>query len=51
MHEEEVKDLADQALKADKIITEQLFGWKWKAPDIHALQQVTLTPSIADLTI
>ena len=40
MHEEEVKDLADQALKADKIITEQLFGWKWKAPDIHALQQV-----------
>jgi len=40
MHEEEVKDLADQALKADKIITEQLFGWKWKAPDMHALQQV-----------
>jgi hypothetical protein len=40
MHEEEVKDLVDQLLKADKIITEQQFGWKWKAPDIHSLQQV-----------
>jgi dynein regulatory complex protein 1 len=40
MHEEEVKDLVDQLLKADKIITEQQLGWKWRAPDIHALQQV-----------
>lgn len=40
MHEEEVKDLVDQLLKADKIITEQQFGWKWRAPDIQALQQV-----------
>lgn len=40
MHEEEVKDLVDQLLKADKIITEQQLGWLWKPPDIHALQQV-----------
>lgn len=40
MHEEEVKDLVDQLLKADKIITEQLLGYHWKSPDIHALQQV-----------
>lgn len=40
MHEEEVKDLVDQLLKADKIITEQQFGWRWRSPDIHALQQV-----------
>lgn len=40
MHEEEVKDLVDQLLKADKIISEQQLGWKWKAPDIHALQHV-----------
>lgn len=39
MHEEEVKDLVDQLLKGDKIITEQMLGWGWKAPDIHALQQ------------
>jgi dynein regulatory complex protein 1 len=40
MHEEEVKDLVDQLLKADKIITEQQLGFYWKAPDMHALQQV-----------
>lgn len=39
MHEEEVKDLVDQLLKADKIITEQQLGWIWKPPDIVALQQ------------
>lgn len=40
MHEEEVKDLVDQLLKADKIISEQQLGWMWKPPDIQALQQV-----------
>ncbi len=40
MHEEEVKDLVDQLLKADKIISEQQLGWLWKAPDVQALQQV-----------
>ena len=27
-------------LKADKIIVEYQMGWKWKAPDMHALQHV-----------
>jgi dynein regulatory complex protein 1 len=40
MHEDEAKDLVDKLLKADKIITEYHMGWKWKAPDMHALQQV-----------
>eukprot|EP01039_Chlorochromonas_danica_P009630 gene9630-10645_t len=40
LHEEEVKDLVDQLLKADKIITEQMLGWHWKSPDIAALQKV-----------
>lgn len=40
MHEEEVKDLVDQLLKADKIISEQQIGWLWKAPDMLALQKV-----------
>jgi dynein regulatory complex protein 1 len=40
MHEEEVKDLVDQLLKADKIISEQQLGWLWRPPDMHALQQV-----------
>ncbi len=40
MHEEEVKDLVDQLLKADKIITEQQLGYFWKSPDMHALQQI-----------
>lgn len=39
MHEEEVKDMVDQLLKADKIITEQMLGWKWRSPDIQSLQQ------------
>eukprot|EP00601_Ochromonadales_sp_CCMP2298_P018871 CAMPEP_0173310360 /NCGR_PEP_ID=MMETSP1143-20121109/22863_1 /TAXON_ID=483371 /ORGANISM="non described non described, Strain CCMP2298" /LENGTH=703 /DNA_ID=CAMNT_0014252095 /DNA_START=18 /DNA_END=2126 /DNA_ORIENTATION=- len=40
MHEEEVKDLVDQLLKADKIIAEQHLGWAWRSPDMIALQQV-----------
>jgi dynein regulatory complex protein 1 len=40
MHEDEAKDLVDQLLKADKIITEQQLNWRWKDPDMHALQQV-----------
>jgi dynein regulatry complex protein 1 len=40
MHEDEAKDLVDQLLKADKIIVEYQMGWKWKAPDMHALQHV-----------
>ena len=38
MHEEEVKGLVDQLLKADKIIAEQQMGWRWRAPDMNALQ-------------
>ena len=37
MHEDEAKDLIDQLLKADKIITEQQLGWIWKPPDMLAL--------------
>lgn len=40
MHEEEVKDLVDQLLKADKIITEQQLGYAWKAPDMNSLKQI-----------
>jgi dynein regulatory complex protein 1 len=40
MHEDEAKDMVDQLLKADKIITNQQLGWEWKAPDMHALQSV-----------
>lgn len=40
LHEEEVKDLVDQLLKADKILTEQMLGWAWRAPDMAALQAV-----------
>jgi dynein regulatory complex protein 1 len=40
MHEEEVKDLVDKLLKADKIISEQQLGWSWKSPDMQAIQQV-----------
>jgi dynein regulatory complex protein 1 len=38
MHEDEAKDMVDQLLKADKIITEQQLGWAFKAPDLLALQ-------------
>ena len=38
MHEEEAKDMVDQLLKADKIITEQQLGLIWKPPDMQALQ-------------
>ena len=40
MHEDEVKCLVDQLLKADKIIAEQQLGWQWKGPDMSALQMV-----------
>ena len=40
MHEDEVKSLVDQLLKADKIIAEQQLGWQWKGPDMNALQIV-----------
>ena len=40
MHEDEVKSLVDQLLKADKIIAEQQLGWQWKGPDMNALQMV-----------
>ncbi len=33
MHEEEAKDLVDQLLKADKILTEQQLGLEWHMPD------------------
>ena len=38
MHEDEAKDMVDQLLKADKIITEQQLGWLFKPPDLQALQ-------------
>ena len=38
MHDEEAKDMVDQLLKADKIISEQQLGWTWKAPDMVLLQ-------------
>lgn len=37
MHEEEVKGLVDQLLRADKVITEQHLGYLWVAPDMSAL--------------
>ena len=37
MHEDEAKDLIDQLLKADKILTEQQLGWEWRAPDMLSL--------------
>jgi len=59
MHEEVVKDLLDQLLKADKILTEQQLGWMWRPPDMNALQNVlgkygnlginTASPSTGDL--
>lgn len=38
MHEEEAKNLADQLLRADKVITSQHLGYLWTAPDMAALQ-------------
>ena len=40
MHEDEAKDMVDKLLKADKIISEQILGWQWRAPDRNALQQI-----------
>ncbi|GMH87953.1 hypothetical protein TrST_g12260 [Triparma strigata] len=38
MHEEEVDMYVVQALKADKIINEQLLGWTWRAPDLDIVR-------------
>lgn len=38
MHDDEAKDMVDQLLKADLIISEQQLGWQWKAPDMRLLQ-------------
>lgn len=38
MHDDEAKDLVDNLLKADKILSEQLLGWVWKAPDVAVTQ-------------
>jgi dynein regulatory complex protein 1 len=40
MHEDEAKDLVDQLLKADKIVSEQQLCWRWEPPDMQALQAV-----------
>ena len=40
MHEDEAKDMVDKLLKADKIISEQILGWQWRAPDMNALQHI-----------
>lgn len=37
MHEDEAKDLVDKLLKADKVISEQQLGWRWKPPDMLSL--------------
>ena len=34
MNEEELKDLAERLLDADKIIQEQQMGLKWDCPDL-----------------
>lgn len=39
MHEDEAKDLVDQLLKADKILTEQQLGWAWRPPDMLAFSR------------
>jgi dynein regulatory complex protein 1 len=39
MHVEEVQELVDKTLLADKIITEQQLGWKWAPPPPHLLPQ------------
>lgn len=39
MHEEEAKDMVDQLLKADKILTEQQLGLKWAMPEDMSLLQ------------
>eukprot|EP00750_Incisomonas_marina_P033825 INCI9973.1.p1 GENE.INCI9973.1~~INCI9973.1.p1 ORF type:complete len:702 (-),score=185.87 INCI9973.1:209-2314(-) len=41
MHVEEVQELVDKTLLADKIITEQQLGWQWAAPPAHLLPQPT----------
>ena len=41
MHVEEVQELVDKTLLADKIITEQQLGWKWVAPPANLLPQPT----------
>ena len=38
MHEEEVDQYVEQALKADKIINEQLLGWTWRSPDLEIVR-------------
>lgn len=40
MHEDEAKDLVDQLLKADQIITEQQLSWRWRRPDMASLAAV-----------
>mmetsp|Transcript_21150 Transcript_21150/g.21275 ORF Transcript_21150/g.21275 Transcript_21150/m.21275 type:complete len:754 (+) Transcript_21150:144-2405(+) len=40
MHDDEAKDMVDQLLKADKVITEQQLGWLWKPPDLKMLQNL-----------
>ena len=42
MHEEEVDQYVTQALKADKIINEQLLGWKWRGPDLEIVRNPAL---------
>lgn len=38
MHEEVVKEKLDQLLKANRIISEQLLGWKWVPPNAETLE-------------
>jgi dynein regulatry complex protein 1 len=45
MHDDEAKDLVDQLLKADKIMSEQLLGWLWKSPESVVSQDVLGRPA------
>jgi dynein regulatory complex protein 1 len=42
MHEEEVDQYVEQALKADKIVNEQLLGWTWRSPDLEIVRNPLL---------
>jgi hypothetical protein len=42
MHEEEVNQYLEQALKADQIINEQQLGWQWRAADLEIVRNPLL---------
>jgi len=42
MHEEEVNQYLEQALKADQIINEQQLGWTWQSADLEIVRNPAL---------